>query len=64
MEVAVGMIPRGEVGIVAAGIGLATNAINIDVYTIVVGVVIVTTFLTPPLIAKVYSRKPAETLKS
>ena len=64
MEVAVGMIPRGEVGIVAAGIGLAANAIDIDVYTIVVGVVIVTTFLTPPLIAKVYSRKPAETLKS
>jgi Kef-type K+ transport system membrane component KefB len=55
-EVGVGMIPRGEVGIVVAGIALSTGAIADDVYTAVVGMVVLTTFLSPFLIKAVYKR--------
>ena len=39
-EVGVGMIPRGEVGIVVAGIALAEKAATPDVYTAVIGMVL------------------------
>lgn len=53
-EVGVGMIPRGEVGIVVAGVALATGAIGDDVYTAVVGMVVLTTFISPFLMKVVY----------
>ncbi len=54
-EVGVGMIPRGEVGIVIAGIALAAGAIDINVYTSVIGMVVMTTVLSPFLIKYVYT---------
>jgi len=45
-----GMIPRGEVGLVFAGIGLATGVVTADLYAALVAVVILTTFLAPPLL--------------
>jgi Kef-type K+ transport system membrane component KefB len=48
--VGVGMIPRGEVGLVFAGIGLTTGAVASDTYAAIVVVVILTTFLAPPLL--------------
>ncbi|MBI3565823.1 MAG: cation:proton antiporter [Elusimicrobia bacterium] len=47
-----GMIPRGEVGLIFAQIGLASGAIDAPVYTAIVGMVIVTTFLAPPLLKR------------
>ena len=44
------MIPRGEVGLVFAGIGLATGVVTADLYAALVAVVILTTFLAPPLL--------------
>lgn len=55
-EVGVGMIPRGEVGIVVAGVALSTGAIGDDVYTAVVGMVVLTTFISPFLMKVVYVR--------
>lgn len=45
-----GMIPRGEVGLVFAGIGLATGVVGPDTYAAIVVVVIATTFVAPPLL--------------
>ncbi|HEY6608861.1 MAG TPA: cation:proton antiporter [Candidatus Limnocylindria bacterium] len=45
-----GMVPRGEVGIVVAGLGLSTGAIGSDVYSIVVAMAIVTTLIVPPFL--------------
>jgi Kef-type K+ transport system membrane component KefB len=63
IRVGVGMIPRGEVGIVVAGTALAAGAISNDVYASVIGMVLVTTIISPFLIKAVYakrSEKPAE----
>jgi Kef-type K+ transport system membrane component KefB len=50
--IGVGMIPRGEVGLVFAGIGLATGVVASDAYAALILVVIVTTFLAPPLLRR------------
>ena len=45
-----GMVPRGEVGIVVAGLGLSAGAIDSSVYTLVVGMAVITTLIVPPLL--------------
>lgn len=45
-----GMVPRGEVGIVVAGLGLSTGAIGPEIYSVVVGMAILTTLVVPPLL--------------
>ena len=49
-EVGVGMIPRGEVGIVVAGIALGTGVMSDGIYAAVIGMVLVTTIAGPFLI--------------
>lgn len=55
-EVGVGMIPRGEVGIVVAGIALASGVLGNAVYGAIIGTVLLTTIIAPYLIKAVYSR--------
>lgn len=50
VRVGVGMIPRGEVGMVVAQIGLSTGAMGQTVYGIVVFMSVATTLVAPPLI--------------
>ncbi|MEY3360412.1 MAG: High-affinity Na(+)/H(+) antiporter NhaS3, partial [Actinomycetota bacterium] len=45
-----GMIPRGEVGLIFATIGLSSGALGEDLYAALLLVVIVTTVLAPPLL--------------
>lgn len=47
-----GMIPRGEVGLIFAQIGLSAGIVEPALYTAVVAMVIATTFLAPPLLKK------------
>jgi Na+:H+ antiporter len=51
-SVGVGMIPRGEVGLIFASIGLASGAIDAAFYAAVVLMVVVTTFVAPPLLKR------------
>jgi len=55
-EVGVGMVPRGEVGIVVAGFALAEGAVNENVYAAMLGMVLATTILAPFLIKWVFRR--------
>ena len=54
-EVGVGMVPRGAVGIVVAGIALAAGAVTEDVYAAVPGMVLATTIVGPYLVKAVFS---------
>ena len=47
-----GMVPRGEVGIVVAGLGLASGAIDARIYSVVVGMAVITTLVVPPLLPR------------
>jgi Kef-type K+ transport system membrane component KefB len=67
LAVGLGMIPRGEVGLIFAGIGAAlalpdatgvfTPVINSDTFGVVVIMVIVTTLVTPPALKWAMSRR-------
>jgi Kef-type K+ transport system membrane component KefB len=50
--VGVGMVPRGEVGILIASLGLAERVISQDLYGIMLAVTVATTLLVPPVLAR------------
>ena len=50
LRVGVGMIPRGEVAMVAAQLGLSMLILNAAVYSVIVFVVVASALLTPPLL--------------
>jgi Kef-type K+ transport system membrane component KefB len=56
--VGVGMIPRGEVGIIVAGIGKAEGVIDAELFAVIVGMSIATTLVVPPLLRRLVSRPP------
>jgi Kef-type K+ transport system membrane component KefB len=57
--VGVGMIPRGEVGLIFAGAGLSAGVIARDLYSALVGVVMLTTFVAPPWLKALYAKEEA-----
>lgn len=48
--VAVGMVPRGEVGIIVAGIGRVAGVIDDELFAVIVGMSILTTLAVPPVL--------------
>lgn len=54
--IGIAMVPRGEVGLIFAQMGLASGAIGAEVFGAIMLMVLVTTFVTPPLLAKVARR--------
>lgn len=57
VRVGIGMVSRGEVGLIVAGIGLAAGAISQDVYAQIVAMAIITTIMTPILLRFFFGRK-------
>jgi len=51
------MIPRGEVGIIVALIGLSLHSITQEIYAVVLGMSLLTTVITPPLIVAAFHKK-------
>jgi Na+:H+ antiporter len=58
--VGVGMIPRGEVGLIFAQIGLSTKLLSSGLYSAVAMMVMVTTLVTPPILRRVLERRTAD----
>ncbi|MFA6302888.1 MAG: cation:proton antiporter [Legionella sp.] len=58
--VGIGMLPRGEVGLVFASIGRTLGVISDDLFSAVVLMVIVTTFIAPPLLKARYTFRKKE----
>jgi Kef-type K+ transport system membrane component KefB len=55
--VGVGMIPRGEVGLIFANLGLSAGLLSGGLYSSVALMVIATTFMTPPLLRLLVARE-------
>lgn len=64
MIVGIGMVPRGEVGLIIAGAGLLAGAISRDLFGAAVAVSVITTLVTPAMLKPLFkkqselSRKP------
>ncbi|MBI5030152.1 MAG: cation:proton antiporter [Chloroflexi bacterium] len=54
LRVAVGMVSRGEVGLIVAGVGLSTGLTGPNVYSAMVIMVLATTLVTPILLRQVF----------
>jgi Kef-type K+ transport system membrane component KefB len=59
LAIGVGMVPRGEVGLVFAGIGTASGAIDKPLEVAIIIMVIMTTFVAPPFL-RIALGKPKE----
>jgi Kef-type K+ transport system membrane component KefB/mannitol/fructose-specific phosphotransferase system IIA component (Ntr-type) len=59
LRVGVGMIPRGEVALIVAGIGLAAGALTQDVFGVAILMTLATTLVAPPaLVGLMRVRRP------
>ncbi len=63
--IGIGMIPRGEVGIIVAAMGLkivvdGVQAVSQEMYVVVVLMSVVTTLIAPPLLSKLFRKKYPE----
>ncbi|MEM1584122.1 MAG: cation:proton antiporter [Nitrososphaerota archaeon] len=54
VRVGVGMVPRGELGLVIASLGLSRGLISQTIYIQAVGMVILTSFITPIILSRLY----------
>jgi Kef-type K+ transport system membrane component KefB len=58
--VGVGMVPRGEVGVVIASLGLASGVFSNQTYAVIVAMSLLTSVITPPVLAALLRRDAEE----
>jgi len=54
-----GMVPRGEVGVVVASLGLTAGVFSDRIYAVIVAMSLLTAMVTPPVLAWLLKRYPA-----
>lgn len=54
-RIGLGMLPRGEVALIVAGIGLAAGIIDQGIFGVAIMMTVVTTMLAPPLLVKSFN---------
>jgi len=56
LQIGIGMISRGEVGLIIAKIGLDNGLLNQDIFATIVIMILITTLVTPPLLRAAFAR--------
>lgn len=54
VQIGMGMVPRGEVGVVVAQIGLKLNAVDAAAYGVVLFMAVATTLIAPPFLVRLF----------
>jgi Kef-type K+ transport system membrane component KefB len=60
VKVGYGMISRGEVGLIVAGVAISAEAISQSTYAAILGMIMITTVLAPLLLRRAYEKDPPE----
>ena len=60
LKVGYGMISRGEVGLIVAGVAISAGAITKSTYAAILGMIMITTILAPLLLRRAYDKEPFE----
>jgi Kef-type K+ transport system membrane component KefB len=64
VQLGAGMVSRGEVGLIVAGVGINEGLVSAGEFSAVVAMVLVTTLVTPPILRGLFSQRkhpaPAE----
>ena len=56
--VGMGMVPRGEVGLIFAGIGKGLGVVDAEMFSVIIIMVLLTTLVTPPLLKMLLDKQP------
>lgn len=64
VQLGIGMVSRGEVGLIVASFALTEGLIAQDSFSIAVFMVIIATLVTPPMLRAAFAKKPQETSKT
>jgi Kef-type K+ transport system membrane component KefB len=56
LRIGIGMIPRGEVALIIAGVGLSAGMVNQDIFGVVILMTLITSIAGPFLLVKTYPR--------
>ena len=56
LQLGVGMMPRGEVTLIVAIVGITDSLIGVEVFSVAIGIVIITVSLTPLLLRRMFAR--------
>ncbi|MCX6021729.1 MAG: cation:proton antiporter, partial [Chloroflexi bacterium] len=59
--IGVGMVPRGEVGLIVAAVGRSLGVIPADIFSVVVVMSLATTLIAPPVLRRLLHQGGAET---
>lgn len=59
LRVGIGMVSRGEVGLIVAGVGVSVGVLSSDIYTTVIIMVVLTTIITPLWLKKSFKSELA-----
>ncbi len=62
LQLGIGMVSRGEVGLIVASVGLQSDLLSPVLFTDIIGMVLITTLITPPLLRAAFAlnKKPAQ----
>jgi Kef-type K+ transport system membrane component KefB/mannitol/fructose-specific phosphotransferase system IIA component (Ntr-type) len=55
MRIGIGMLPRGEVALIIAGIGLASGILNQEIFAIGIMMTLITTIVAPPALVAIFN---------
>ncbi len=58
LRVGFGMLPRGEVALIVAGVGLTKQVIQSDMFGVAIMMTLITTVLAPPILVKLFEGGP------
>jgi Kef-type K+ transport system membrane component KefB len=61
LAVGIGMVPRGEVGLIVASLGFSLGVIGDEIFAVVVIMAVVTTLLVPPILVALYRSERQQT---
>jgi Kef-type K+ transport system membrane component KefB len=59
VQLGAGMISRGEVGLIAASIGISHKLVGTNEFSAIVVMILVTTLITPPILRALFARRDA-----
>jgi Kef-type K+ transport system membrane component KefB len=59
LQLGAGMISRGEVGLIVASVGISQGLVSDSEFSAIIGMVLVTTLITPPLLRFLFSKSSA-----
>lgn len=58
LQIGIGMVSRGEVGLIVAKVGLDQGLLSAELFTAIVGMVLITTLVTPPMLRASFVQRP------